>query len=432
MLNELSQVVDAVERLAVKPPFRCGRINPMAKNKELLIVCLAKDGVPSRVEIWEGGIAASLFRVEHGSAGSSFPGFNLPTPLRRLDEVPTEKLTLAVERLLALAKNKSTANVALAEGIWQLFELSAACAFTPSQEKQFRRSCLELVSELRKALSDAPAGLGNFLTLLSIVDTTKPTLIQFANPLAELLAKRSAESDRNTLLLFQNILFGALDWKKRASTIGSPDYWSEKAKQDKNANQPVYLDLAEPDLTFKRVAHSGTSALINEALLQGDNSVGEVGVDAYTGEAVELQDTFPSPKIVEVGNLKLFSLNTNEVRALRRYGLEGAKSFPVSAALAQKMNDDLLYLASEEKRGLSCLPIPSAQPKKRDLLIVYLEGQPEGREHLAEMFGGESSTFSDADFAAIVQKIIVMLEGTVDATPHLNVRLLSICALGTC
>ena len=56
--------------------------------------------------------------------GRSFPGFNLPTPLRRLDKVSVEKLTPAVENFLSLAKNKSTTNAALAESIGQLFEMS--------------------------------------------------------------------------------------------------------------------------------------------------------------------------------------------------------------------------------------------------------------------------------------------------------------------
>lgn len=434
MLNELSQVVDAVERMGLNPPSRHRRISPMSQNKDLLIVCLAEDGAPSRVEVLVGDKAASLFRVEHRSKGSSFPGFNLPSPLRCLDEAPAEEVTSAVERLLELAKNKSTSNVALAEGIHNLFELSRIHAFTTNQEKQFERSCSQLVSELQEKLSGAPAELKNFLTLLSLVATTKPTLAHFASRLAELLAKRSAESDRNVLLLFQNILFGALDWKKRAARIGRPDYWNEKTTQDKNANQPIYLDLAEPDLRFKRVAHSGTSVLINGALLEADNSVtdidqGTVGVDAYTGKAVVLQDKFPSPKIAELGDLQLFSVNTREVRALRRYGLEGAKTFPVSAALTQKMSDALLHLASEENRGFSCRPIPSAQPDKRDLLVAYLEGQREDREQLAEMFGGEASTFSDADFAAIAQPVIGMLEGKVAANPNLNVRLLSFCPI---
>ncbi len=407
----------------------------MGKNKDLLVVCVTKDGTPSQIEVLKGEVAASLFRVEHGSAGSSFPGFNIPTPLRRLDNAETQKLAPAVENLLALGKNKNTTNTALATAIGQLFDLSAPRAVTGSQEKQFQRSCSELVMELRGKLSDAPVESKNFLTLLEVVDTVKPTIKTFTDAVAVLLAKRISEADRSTLLLFQSILFGALDWKKRTANIGGPDYWKAKAKQDKNANQPVYLDLAEPDLSFKCVAHCETSALVNKMLLQADNAApaatdgNSPGVDAFSGQPTELQDKFPSPKIAELGNLKLFSVNTNEVRALLRYGLEGAKAFPVSVALAQKMNDALLHLASEERRGVSCRAIPSAQAGKSDLLVAYLEGEPEGRAQMAEMFGGETDAFSDADFAAIAQPVIEMLEAKVAANPNLNVRLLSFCSI---
>jgi hypothetical protein len=289
---------------------------------------------------------------------------------------------------------------------------------------------------LQGTLSNAPAGLKNFVTLLAIIDAAKPSLPDFSSSLAQLLAKRNSEKDRSTLLLFQDVLFDVLDWEKRLAAIGTPDYFEEKIKKDKNANQPVYLDLAEADWSFKRVAHRETSTLINEALLRasdavigGDTDKGELGVDAYSGQRAKLQDKFPSPKIAKLGNLKLFSVNTNEVPALRRYGLDGGKVFPVSAALAQKMNNALLYLASDEKYGYSCRAIPSAESKQSDLLVAYLEGEPESGEYLAEMFGGESSTFSDADFAAIAQPVIEMLEGKVTANPNLNVCLLSFCSI---
>jgi hypothetical protein len=436
MLNELFLVLEAIDRLGTTPPSRHPRITPMGKNKDLLVICIGNDGLPRRGEVLKGKVAAMLFRVEHGAAGSSFPGFNLPTPWRQLNGVPPEKLVPSVESLLALVKTKNTPNTALAEAIGQLFELSEPHGFTNSQEKQFQRSCGELVDELRATLSSAPAGLENFLTLLAVVGDSKPTLQSFSDSLAGVLVHRGAEIDRDTLLLIQDILFGVLDWKKRAAKIGTPDYWKEKTKEDKNANQPVYLDLAEPDSSFKRVAHTETSGLINEALLNADITAtiaapeeSSTGLDAYSGRAVELQDKFPSPKIAELGSLKLFSVNTNEVRALRRYGLEGAKVFPVSAALVQRMNDALLYLASENKRGISCRAIPSAQPDKRDLLVAYLEGDLEFREQIAEMFGGEANVFTDADFAAIAQPVIEMLEAKLSGNPNLGVRLLSFCSL---
>jgi hypothetical protein len=436
MLNELSQVADSLERLGTVAPSRHPRINPMGKNRDLLVVLLNAAGNPSRIEVLPGEIAANLFRVEHGSAGSSFPGFNIPTPLRRLDDALVTELKPAVEKLLALGKNKNSSAVEIAQAVLVLFRLSKPAVFSASQEKQFHRSCSELTSELNERLPCEMAELKNFTTLVETVVKSKPTLPAFAESLAGLMASQNAEPDRLMLLLFQEVLFGTLDWKKRATEIGSPDYRNEKAKQDKNANQPIYLDLASPDTVFCRVAHSKTSALVNESLIQTESKVSDgepeqrnLAEDAF-GETAALQDKFPAgPKVAELGNVKLFSVNTNEVQALQRYGFKGSQSFPVSSARVQKMSDALLYLANEDKRGITCRAIPSAQPDKRDLLVAYLEGEPEGGAQLAEMFGGEANSFSDADFAAIAQPVLEMLEGKVAANPNLNIRLLAFCPI---
>jgi hypothetical protein len=437
MLNELSQVVDSLERLGTVAPSRHPRINPMGKNRDLLVVSLDAAGSPSRIEVVPGEAAANLFRVEHGSAGSSFPGFNIPTPLQRLDEASADELKPAVEKLLALGKNKNSSAAEIKEAIHALFTLSKTQTFSPSQEKQFRRSCSELVSELAGSLPRELAGLKNFMTLVETLAKSKPTLPSFIGVLAGLVADRNSEFDRSQLLLFQEVLFGTLDWKKRSQGIATPDYWKEKGKQDKkNANQPVYLDLASLDTAFCRVAHSETSAVINAALIQTQSNTAadkpehdDLAEDAF-GDLAELQDKFPpGPKVAELGNVKLFSVNTNEVQALQRYGFKGSQSFPVSSARVQKMSDALLYLAGEDRRGITCRAIPSAQPDKRDLLVAYLEGEPEGRAQLAEMFGGEVNAFSDADFEAIAQPVLEMLEGKVAANPNLNVRLLALCPI---
>lgn len=436
MLNELSQVVDSLERLGTIAPSRHSRINPMGKNRDLLVVSLNNRAIPSHIEVLPGETAANLFRIEHGSAGSSFPGFNIPTPLRRLDDAPTAELKPAIENLLALGKNKNSSSAAIIDAIRVVVALSNAQAFGVSQQKQFQRSCSELVAELAVSFPRDMAGLKNFMTLVETVARSTPTLCSFAEKLAELMVNQNAESDRRMILLIQGIVLGALEWKSRTAEIGVPAYWKEKAKQDKNANQPVYLDLEAPDTAYCRVAHSEMSALINEALFLtqtqagiSETEKGDFAEDAF-GEQAVLQDKFPpGPKVAELGNVKLFSVNTNEVQALQRYGFKGSQSFPVSSARVQKMSDALLYLASEDKRGITCRAIPSAQPGKRDLLVAYLEGEPEDRAPLAEMFGGEANSFSDADFEAIAQPVLEMLEGKVASNPNLNVRLLAFCPI---
>lgn len=436
MLNELSQVADSMERIGTETPSRHPRINPMGKNRELLVISLDGEGTPTLIEVLQGVTAANLFRVEHGSAGSSFPGFNIPTPLRRLDEAPAESLKPIIQKLLILGKDKNSSCTEIATSIYALFELSKVQIYSSSKEKQFQRSCFELVSELTTSLPCDLAGLKNFATLLQIVIKSKPALSSFSESLAYLMVDVNSETDRRQLLLFQDILFGTLDWKKRAPEIASPNYWKEKNKRDKNANQPVYLDLADPDTAFCRVAHSETSSLINEALIQMRSNIPmskpeekNLVEDAF-GQTEELQEKFPNgPKVAELGNVKLFSVNTNEVQALKRYGFNGTQSFPVSSTHVQKMSDALLYLAGEDKRGITCRAIPSAQPNKRDLLVAYLEGEPEDRAQLAEMFGGEANSFSDADFKALAQPVLEMLEGKMAVNPNLNVRLLAFCPI---
>ena len=76
---------------------------------------------------------------------------------------------------------------------------------------------------------------------------------------------------------------------------------------------------------------------------------------------------------------------------------------------------------------MSCRAIPSAQPDKRDLLVAYLEGEFQDQGALAEMFGGESNSFRDADFEEIARPVLEMLDGKATVNPNLNLRLLSFC-----
>ncbi len=436
MLNELSQVVDAMDRQGIKRLERHVRITPMGKNKYLLVVSVTENGTPDRVEVWPGQEAQHLFRVEHGAAGSSFPGFNLPTPLRRLDGKPANTIRPRIESLLALAKKKAPTTAEISDRLADLFRNSDPRPFTEAQKTSFERSCGELVTEFKKKLSPTRIGLENFCRLLDSFASTPPTLGMFAEKLAELLARGGSELSPKDLWLFQDVLFGALDWKKRRAEIGMPKYLKEKSKQDQKANQPLYLDVSNCDPDTKRVAHRATSEALNNTLVEidradseGGTGRGTLGIDAYSGTEVELQDKFPSPKVAMLGALKLYSVNTNEVKALRRYKLDGSAAFPVAAKLSQKMNDALLYLAREEMVGWTCRAVPSAHPGKWDLLVAYLEGEPPAKVQLAEMFGGEVRAFSAADFAAISQPVLQLLEAKAAANPNLNVRLLSFCSV---
>ncbi len=436
MLNELYQVSQSLERVGINFPSRDSRISPMGKNRELLIVRLNDDAELSDMEFVSGAVAANLYRVEHGSAGSSFPGFNLPTPLRDLTQVSTD-LKPVLQRLSDLWKKKDSSTEQIHDAMKELAQLSCGYPFTGSQCKQFKRSVIELVQELQGTFCKAGPELTSFKRLLDVVGRAELDLERFVQNLTNALLRTAKTTDRKTLSSIQGVLFGVLDWKKRSADLGTVEYEEEKAKRDKNANQPIYLDVANMDHRFKPVAHQDTSKAINKILVQQSNAEDQTDqsvVDAF-GSRGSLQDKYPTPKIAKLGDMKLFSVNTNEISALNRYGLKGSKQFPASTQVVQKMSDVLLYLGDEgREEGVTWKPVPGnlvdrKGKNKNDLLIAYLEEAPEFQEELADLFGGEAPSFGDDDFAARTQPVLQVLDAKLKTEPNLKVRLLALCSL---
>ena len=428
MLNELYQVSQSLERVGIDFPSRDSRISPMGKNRALLIVRVNDDAEPSEVEFVSGAVAANLYRVEHGSAGSSFPGFNLPTPLRDLTQVPTD-LKPILQRLSDLWKKENASTEQIHDAMRELAQLSWGCPFTDSQCKQFKRSVIELVQELQGTFCKAGPELTSFKRLLGVVGRAELDLERFAQNLTNALLWTARTTDRKTLALIQGVLFGVLDWKKRSADLGTVEYKEEKAKRDKNANQPIYLDVANKDHRLKPVAHQDTSIAINNILFQQSKAEAQANqsvVDAF-GSRGSLQDKYPTPKIATLGDVKLFSVNTNEISALNRYGLRGSKQFPASTQVVQKMSDVLLYLGDEgRKEGVTWKPVPgnlvNKGKNKSDLLIAYLEEAPDFQEGLADLFGGEAQSFGDNDFAERTQPVLQALDATLARTSSVKIN----------
>ena len=168
MLNELYQVSQSLKRVDIDLPSRDSRIRPMGKTKELLIIRLNDDAESSDVEFVSGEVAANFYRVLHGSEGSSFPGFNIPIPLRDLTQVSTD-LKPILQRLCDLREKKDSSTQQIHGAFTELAELSHPRQFTPNQCKQFKRSVVELVQELRGRFCKAEPELDNFKRLLDIV-----------------------------------------------------------------------------------------------------------------------------------------------------------------------------------------------------------------------------------------------------------------------
>jgi hypothetical protein len=411
VLNEAFQVVNALDARGVTIDELHPSLTPMGKNAPLLVVDLDKDGAPSKLSILPGEVAGRLLRICHGSQGASFPGFNLPTPLRVFKKVEPAKLG---ERFSVLRRRRPDAK-RVGKFVAKLNARSQSAEFTRAQSKQFQRSLHELVGWLQDDFRSVSQDLANFTLLLRVVGDANLELAPFAAQVASLLAAQANHGNAEEKWLIAEWLF-------------------TKGKL------PVYLQCVDEDQDHYPVADVRMGRLLNCHLLdigarlfdsksRSSSAVTESARDAYSGQNCKVPDSFPSPKLALLGNVRLFSNNTEEAGCFFRYGLGGSKTFKVSKAMAQRMAGALLQLASDDHLHKTCRGIPSNRGGQQDLLVAYLEDEPDAPDPYVDLFGSEAPSFDTPDFAAAAEPVLEALAGKVAANPNQLIRLIAISSL---
>jgi hypothetical protein len=417
MLNELYQIANSLECAGVSPKQRHPRIG-QGKNETTLVVRLNENACVSAVELLDGEIAAKLFRIEHGSPGSSFPGFNIPAPLRTTEASPLTASLLKAIKDLHGKKNLDAA--ALRPVVSELFNSSSPRDFSRKQKQQFQLSCKDLVEELHDNFGKVPSLTSEiFFKLLQVVKrqiggNNAITLDCFSADIANTLSSQIDGMGCEELFFFSSLMFG---------------------KPKSKPNQHVYLDLATNAGEERRIANLITSERLNDACFDAKLSFPIFrGKDVFDGleEETDLMEKYSEHKIA-MGNIRLFSVNASEGPTFFRYKLGGAKTFPVSVKNAIRMNSALIFLGGAEKKNNTCIFVPDGKGASV-LLIAYLENSDDiGRDSdgVVEMFGMESDAFSETDFTNRTKAVLNMFHAKIEANPDLSVRLLAICSVDT-
>ncbi len=161
--------------------------------------------------------------------------------------------------------------------------------------------------------------------------------------------------------------------------------------------------------------------------------------DAYSGATCAIAEKFPDPKLALLGNTRLFSNNTAEADCFFRYGLGETETFKVSADWVEKMAGELLHVRGDDLAlvalggrpsvGRTCRGIPGKHKGKPDLLIAYLEEEPDAPDPYVELFGSDDAGFDVSDFAASAKRVLEALAAKVAANPNQLIRLIAIAPL---
>jgi len=430
MLNEVYQAAIALERRGAKVVELHSHLDPMGGNARALIVEVDEKAAPVRLSIVSGEIAGKLLRVCHGSKGSAFPGFNLPTPLRTFEKAEPERLGERVKKL-----RQRRAEVAwIRRWTLKLYARSKLTGFTDEQRKQFRQSVQDLAGWLYEDLAAAPPELASFKRLAQIVREAGLELASFAERLSTRLATLDGEFSAEERLLMAEWLF------------------TER-------QLPIYLDLADASAAGLRVADPRTGRALNSFFLDKDppaydaatrrkttpqkrkknTASPELSVpvrDAYTGRDCTLPAKFPNPKLAKLGNTRLFSNNTTEARCFFRYGLADMDTFKVSPETVHKLGGAIFTLAGDDDAltalggqvagGRTCRELPRHREEANQLLIAYLESEPDGPHPYVDIFGTTASDFNAPDYGEATKKILDTLDAQEAKSPNDHIRLFAI------
>jgi hypothetical protein len=170
----------------------------------------------------------------------------------------------------------------------------------------------------------------------------------------------------------------------------------------------IFFDVYEYEKYETRVASSRIVDFISDCLLQqaiiteADTDNKENPTSALTGKPqAKIGDKFPNPNLNFIGITNLFGVDRN-TPCLRRYGQTSTKIFPVDKYEANAIQDSLVWITNEDRRGKTWCPVPGFKDGDSDLLIVYLENKPNLNVNKAQLLGGISKNdFSESTYEAI-------------------------------
>lgn len=453
MLNELQNLVTALDRSGTSYGSPHPALFYMGKG-DALHVFLDDDGKPSTSRIIPGDRASKLMRVAPASNGPAFPGFNIPKPLRVLTEEGATAALPTLTRLCSALKSKTCDAAELVKLALELWAATSPRTYTKRQSEQFTISVNRIPQWLASDLNECPPGFESFSSLLKAVIRAKPSLDKFVGDTAAILFRNSDTSREDARFLCE-VIFGSLPAPTAEAGVNSAEWWNAKRKADEREgnNVPTYLDLETRSMSspiaspgfwlqvnayFNKLKPAAYKAEARKPNLKNSKETARgvpcapaTFVDAFSGRPCEVPDTFPEPKVAKLGGVRLFSNNTDEAKCFIRYGLEGSETFAMSEARAQQMAGALAYVGAEAKLGKTCRAVPSASDGKQDLLIAYLDAEPDTDAAFAEVMGGtlDDDPESETGFEPQAAAVLELLDAKLVANPDLRMQLFSIAVL---
>ena len=355
MLNELASLSRSLESRGIQTQKWHSWIQPF-KKAEAIVAELDEVGSLSRVSRLSAAEVAALRNIAPDFQ-NSFPGLNLNCPV------------LAVPDVALWNQPEALWNVALSA------TLDTPLAYESKDMRRLDRLLGDFpLNEIAPRLQGDGPKLEATLAVLKRLAQAKPEAEAFLRRLViEIVA--AAEAGRMPQSLALAILYGKPNKKKSRL-----EEWKTT----------LIFDVNDVDHFPYRVADPAVAAEWSRVLLASD-SISPAGEKGFTCSLTGRSDTrmdgkMPSPNLKILGPTILMSMN-KDIPCQTRYGQTSTAIFRVGKNAVQSMNDSLLFLTEAGRRDKTWTGVPNGSKEQSDLLLAYLEEEPDADVPLTGFFG---------------------------------------------
>jgi hypothetical protein len=345
LLNELAALSNSLVSHGIQTQSWHTWIQPFKKG-DAIVAELDELGALARISALTAEEVAGLRNIAPDFK-NSFPGFNLNCPVLTL---PDAALWNQPETLWAAAM-AATLESPLAYQRKDISRLGRLLGDFPLKE---------IAPRLR---GDGPKLLAT-LAILQRLAHAKPKAESFLHHLS-LQVVVGAQQGRLPRALALAILYGKPNKKKLRL-----DEWKTT----------LIFDVSDVDHFPYRVADPAISAEWSRLLLASDSNspAGPASfVCGLTGHPdTPMDDKMPSPNLKILGLTYLMSMN-GDIPCQTRYGQTSTAIFRVGKNAVQNVNDALLFITESARREKTWAGVPNGSKDQSDLLIAYLEEEPD-------------------------------------------------------
>jgi len=380
MLNEGYALYKSLERCGIVLSQRHPDIKKLGK-KNGLIVGINEEGKVASVEFRNSSEMAKLWTIRDGNK-NSFPGMTLSLGLLNLE-------AYSKKEIIPLADINDITDL---KRIWFDYGLNIKL-----KKRNFNQQMIADWKRVIEKLQERKFEIENI----------GEEAIAYKKLLERMLKNNYEDSDRDiangiAVNIFVNLEKGLLRYEDIKDFLVNEEPGSF-----------IFFDVYEYEQYENRVAGSRIEKYISNYLLKKVNII-ESNVDnqehqtsALTGKLnATIGDKFPNPNLNFLGITNLFGVDKN-TPCLKRYGKISTKIYPVDEDEANAIQDSLVWITDENRRGKTWYPL-----EKKEFLIVYLESKPDINVNKAHLLGGVTKNdFSESSYEAISSVAIEALKG---------------------